>query len=216
MDKCPSVPGGINSNSEMNGCSIAPSVDEPIWGMLDKLPGCNDIQYGPGEAHSQTGCGATTSLSTPVTQHTDMTPEKWQYVGCFTDMVNGVRVFTKASKNAYTSNIVPMSVESCITFCGGLGFSMAGLEDGNQCWCDNAMNVANGAGVASGLCDMPCSGNGKQVCGGALGSMGYISIYQKCSGTCANPVAESGTKTSRRSRKRRSHRHLAHEVLVIS
>ena len=200
----------------MNSCSIAPSVDEHIWGMLDKLPGCNDLQYGPGEASPHSGCGATTSLSTPVTQYTDMTSEQWQYVGCFTDIVNGVRVLAKDSQNAYASNIVPMSVGLCTTFCSGKGYSMAGLEDGNQCWCDNTMHVANGAGVASGLCNMPCSSNGKDICGGALGSMGYISIYQKCSGTCANPVKRSGTKASKRSRKGRSHGLLAYEAMVMS
>ena len=216
MDKCPSVPGGINSNTEMNSCSIPPSVNEHIWGVLDKLPGCNDLQYGPGEASPKSGCGVTTSLSSPITQYTDMTPEQWQYVGCFTDLVNGVRVLRKDSENAYTSNMVPMSVAACTSFCGGKGYSMAGLEDGNQCWCDNAMTVSNGAGVASGLCNMQCSSNGKDVCGGALGSMGYISIYQKCSGTCANPVAKSAKSASKKSRKRRSHGLLAEEALLMS
>lgn len=199
MDKCPSVPGGINSNTEMNSCSIAPSIDEPIWGLLDKLPGCNTIQNGPGNAVPQTGCGATTTVGQPVTQYTDMTPENWEYVGCYTDMVNGARVFSKASQNAYTSTIVPMSVNSCTAFCGGLGYSMAGLEDTNQCWCDNSMNIVSGTGIPSGLCISPCSGNPKQICGGALGTMGFISIYKKCTGTCANPVGLSAPHLAQRS-----------------
>lgn len=160
----------------------------------------------------QTGCGATTSVGQPITQYTDMTAEKWEYVGCFSDMVNGARVFSKASQNAYTSTIVPMSVNSCTTFCGGLGFSMAGLEDGNQCWCDNAMNTASGTGSPSGLCIQPCSGDPTQICGGALGTMGFISVYKKCTETCANPVALSAPHKSKRSTPRSNKRRARNQL----
>ena len=164
---------------------MAPSVKEPIWGLLDRLPGCNGIQNPPGPAVQQASCGAVTALSQPITQFTDVTTEKgWKYVGCFTDMINGQRVLSKASQNAYTSTIVPVTVESCIDFCSLRGYSMAGLEDGMQCWCDNSMNTANGNGGSSGLCNLPCRSNPKQICGGALGSMGVISVYQRCDGSC--------------------------------
>ena len=192
VDKCPLVPGGINSNVEMNSCSIAPSVAEPIWGVLDHLPGCNPIQNGPEPAIQQTSCGATTSLSQPTTQFTDVTARKgWKYIGCFTDMVGGQRVLKKASQNAYTAKIVPVTVESCIDFCSSKGYSVAGLEDGMQCWCDDSVNSANGNGLESGLCNRPCQSNPRQICGGALGSMGFLSVYEKCIGSCHNAATLS-------------------------
>ncbi|KAF8884527.1 hypothetical protein BD779DRAFT_779221 [Infundibulicybe gibba] len=44
--------------SVANACKIAPVVDEPIDGQLQRLPGCNPIQTGPGDAtlYSSSNC----------------------------------------------------------------------------------------------------------------------------------------------------------------
>ena len=76
-----------------------------------------------------------------------------------------------------------MTVETCVDFCSGKGFSVAGTEYGNECYCANSI-PADAAPVPGhmGNCMMPCAGDPAEYCGGP----GTISLYQKCSGTCQN------------------------------
>lgn len=59
-----------------------------------------------------------------------------------------------------------MTLEKCTSCCGGLGFSMAGIEYGQECYCGN--ELANGASLSlsSGQCNMPCAGDRGEICGG--------------------------------------------------
>lgn len=60
-----------------------------------------------------------------------------------------------------------MTIEACTSTCGQLGFTMAGIEYGQECHCGNSF--ANGLGQqldAGRACYMTCNGNGAQKCGG--------------------------------------------------
>jgi hypothetical protein len=177
------------SDAAGHGCTVASPVDEPIWGELPALPGCNPIQAGPGRAVPQKGCGATTTIGTRQTQFTDFTKSKgWEYYGCFTDAYNG-RALTSGGGNI-------MTIEQCLDICNKQGFTMAGVEYTHECYCGNSLLVANGNGVPSGMCSYPCLGNTKQVCGGSR----LLSVYRKCAATCQNnsgPVAAPHTKKKR-------------------
>jgi hypothetical protein len=51
------------------------------------------------------------------------------------------------------------------------GYSYAGLEAGTQCFCANWVTYgewSSGAGAPAGDCDVPCSGNRTETCGGAF------------------------------------------------
>ncbi|KAG9609145.1 WSC-domain-containing protein, partial [Aureobasidium melanogenum] len=104
---------------------------------------------------------------------------KWQYVGCGTDNV-GSRTFTAASTSSNS-----MTVESCISFCSGKGYSYAGLEYASQCYCGNSLpsDRAPQTGIL-GNCFTPCAGDSTEYCGGGSA----LSIYQNCSGlsSCTN------------------------------
>ncbi|KAJ7481720.1 glyoxal oxidase N-terminus-domain-containing protein [Mycena latifolia] len=70
-----------------------------------------------------------------------------------------------------------MTVEKCVSLCDSTGFSFAGLQYKNECYCDNSISTANGGGVAANAndCSMPCAGNSAEICGA-----GYrISLYTK-------------------------------------
>ncbi|KAG9587272.1 WSC-domain-containing protein, partial [Aureobasidium melanogenum] len=104
---------------------------------------------------------------------------KWQYVGCGTDNV-GSRTFTAASTSSNS-----MTIESCISFCSGKGYSYAGLEYASQCYCGNSLpsDRAPQTGIL-GNCFTPCAGDSTEYCGGGSA----LSIYQNCSGlsSCTN------------------------------
>lgn len=57
-----------------------------------------------------------------------------------------------------------INTATCINYCKNKGYSMAGLEAGGECWCDNALR--NGAGGLSTSCNVPCNGAPGENCGG--------------------------------------------------
>ncbi|KAJ6591192.1 glyoxal oxidase N-terminus-domain-containing protein [Mycena vulgaris] len=70
-----------------------------------------------------------------------------------------------------------MTVEKCVSLCDNTGFSFAGLEFKNECYCDNAISTANGGGVAANPddCNLPCAGNSAQICGAGF----RLTLYTK-------------------------------------
>jgi WSC domain len=80
-----------------------------------------------------------------------------------------------------------MTVEMCVDFCISKGFSIAGLEFSNECYCDNTL-PADRAPIPGvmGNCNKPCAGDVTETCGGGS----RMSLYQKCpgSGPCKNLV----------------------------
>ncbi|CAN0303355.1 unnamed protein product [Ectocarpus sp. 6 AP-2014] len=78
------------------------------------------------------------------------------YRGCYSDPPDN-RVFVQSdSSDAMTS-------ELCASQCTGSAFY--GTQYSTECWCGdiNAQYSVNGEGV----CDMPCSGNSGETCGGS-------------------------------------------------
>jgi hypothetical protein len=164
----------------MAGCWVPSQVAEETSGVLPRLPGCNPVQDGPGNATQQTGCGAPTQTSAPQWPFTDLTASKRvYYLGCGKDSMGQGRTLAGASTSADD-----MTVEKCVDFCTSKGYSKAGLENARECFCGNTI-APDRAPVKGwlGPCEMRCTGNAKQKCGG----WGYISLYEKCgSGGCTN------------------------------
>ncbi|KAJ7057174.1 WSC domain-containing protein, partial [Mycena amicta] len=132
----------------------------------------------PCAGESTQTCGAGNRLSiysanqTTTTTPTGPTlPTGWAYVSCMQD--GNARLL-----NGYTFSNSSMTVESCIGTCKARGFIYAGIENANECWCDNTISTANGGGVAAGSaseCNMACAGNSNEICGAGF----RISLYTK-------------------------------------
>ena len=58
-----------------------------------------------------------------------------------------------------------MTVEQCLSFCGGLEY--VGLEYGRECWCSAKLN-SYAPKLPDDKCSSPCSGDKAEVCGGSL------------------------------------------------
>jgi hypothetical protein len=58
-----------------------------------------------------------------------------------------------------------MSMEFCKAFCTP-GYPLFGMEYGSECWCGYAIGVGSVLAAASD-CNMACSGNAEQSCGGS-------------------------------------------------
>jgi len=113
------------------------------------------------------GSGATftTSLTTAST-----------YIGCYVDSVTTRVLSTRVSLGS-----TPNSPSVCLDKCVALGFSLAGVEFGSECWCGNSLpapwtgSPSNSAAAWWGECNMPCPGATTQSCGAG----NRIAIYSK-------------------------------------
>lgn len=128
---------------------------------------------------TETGSPTTTSVPEP----TQGLPDGWQYAGCYQDNVNGGRVMFKMLPDSST-----LTIESCISMCVNLGYTVAGAEYSKQCFCDNYLRNAAPKAIES-ECSMTCSGNTQQKCGGPS----RLSVYSKGNLTVLPiPVPQTG------------------------
>ena len=79
-------------------------------------------------------------------------------IGCYSDSVYGRALSTEIDLDSNT-------IENCVSSCAGQGFSIAGVEYGSQCFCGSTID--NGNTPSSSGCDMACTGNKNEICGGA-------------------------------------------------
>ncbi|KAF8575322.1 WSC-domain-containing protein [Ramaria rubella] len=105
----------------------------------------------------------------------------WTAVGCFNDSID-LRILTESIFNGLPA-AENLTAASCTTACQDAGFTLAGLEFGEECWCGT--HVANGGvfvGNSNGIsgtnppvrttvggpfCDTACTGNAAELCGGS-------------------------------------------------
>ncbi|KAM0332583.1 hypothetical protein ACHAQA_002867 [Verticillium albo-atrum] len=100
----------------------------------------------------------------------------WAYQGCYVDVD---RTLTGASRVS-----ADMTNEICTAFCASRGFSYAGTEWYQECFCGNAL--AAGGVIANELdCSTPCGGDATQPCGGA----NRLTLYftEQVNGPSVNP-----------------------------
>jgi hypothetical protein len=57
------------------------------------------------------------------------------------------------------------TIESCVAKCVALGFDVAGVEYGDQCFCDNYLRNDAALATSDSQCAMSCPGNTAEKCG---------------------------------------------------
>ncbi|CAM9941086.1 unnamed protein product [Sphacelaria rigidula] len=85
-------------------------------------------------------------------------------LGCYADSFD--RVFTGPKVLGQPD----MTIEACAEFCEG--WTYFGLEWSEKCFCGLATDDPSALGTAT--CDMPCSGDSSQTCGGSLALSVYV------------------------------------------
>jgi hypothetical protein len=122
----------------------------------------------------------TASTSSPITA-----PGTYQYKGCVSDVTYNR---TLGFVGSFPGSLEGMTIEPCQDACKNAGYVYAGVEFGHECWCDNVMRGI-GVLVADGECNMACSGNNSETCGGS----NRINIY---SFTPATPITAMPTAST--------------------
>lgn len=192
ISACPYLQESDTDGYSRNCPLRKPPVNETVLGLLQKLPGCNNVTNGPSNATPQDWT-CPSSVAPPyvtptvnsVAQHTVRpsigsfypTGTQQKYLGCFNDTTGGQRAL-----NGKQTSTGTMDIPACQTYCNSHGYRLSGVEYGTECYCGNTItNSANTGNLIGGFdrCTWLCSGtiareNGTQeVCGGYAA----ISIY---------------------------------------
>ncbi|KAF8185700.1 WSC domain-containing protein [Pholiota molesta] len=85
----------------------------------------------------------------------------WAFEGCITDAVGNN---TRSLTIRLPISVAEVTIESCTAGCQSNGFSIAGLEFGQECWCGNSLLVPN---VTAPLtdCSQACVADHTELCG---------------------------------------------------
>ena len=134
------------TNGYHENCPERPSqIDEPVTGLLDHIPGCVDITYGPGEASSRAmNCNASDPApAITYTKDSSARPTAMpipgqvfgraqnKYLGCYNDSALGIRTLNALATTNYTA----MTVEWCQDYCKANGYRLSGVEYAQECHC---------------------------------------------------------------------------------
>lgn len=130
------------------------------------------------------GTTVTSTTTTSATTSATGLPSGWAYRGCYEDNIGGLRSMLVQENDNST-----MTVESCIGQCLSLGYTVAGMEYSDQCFCDDY--VRNNASLASSdsQCAMTCAGNVNEICGGP----NLLSVYSNATITVLPPPSVQTT-----------------------
>ncbi|KAI1374179.1 WSC-domain-containing protein [Hypoxylon crocopeplum] len=101
------------------------------------------------------------SATTLVVNTTTINNGSATYLGCFSDP--GVN--SRALQGSSTVNGA-MTNEMCASYCQEKGYSLAGTEYSQECYCGNVNTVSIIADDSQ--CNMKCRGNSPRACGGSL------------------------------------------------
>ncbi|RMZ85195.1 hypothetical protein DV738_g427, partial [Chaetothyriales sp. CBS 135597] len=176
VEDCPEF--SLIPDSQAEACYIDSVINEQVTGTLAQLPGCNPVQEGPNYAQTSTGCVNPQLYSATATTFKDLTSDGWGYAGCGRDN------FYSRLLTGYSTSQAGMTNKVCVDLCESKGFTVAGTEYSNECYCGNSI-PDSGAPIPGlpGNCKMACDGDASEMCGGAAA----ISLYTKCTGaTCVN------------------------------
>ncbi|KAH8886192.1 WSC-domain-containing protein [Thozetella sp. PMI_491] len=98
-------------------------------------------------------------VDTPIAgPSTAASASNMKYAGCWSDSSSINTMRTKAYDNSFNT------IELCTQTCSKLGYQLAGLEYGSQCFCDNSISGSAYAALDM-ACFKPCAGNANQTCG---------------------------------------------------
>lgn len=139
-----------------------------------------------------TGTSVSTSASTASTPTGPQTVGNfgnWLYMGCYSEATNN-RALSDL-QNPISG--LAVTIEACAVACAGYGYF--GTEYSSECYCGYTVNIGSalvaGSTPAQTLCDMTCSGNASEYCGGP----GRLNMYRS-NGTAVSTATATVSSTT--------------------
>lgn len=145
--------------------------------LYTKGKGGTSSSAAPGVTASTTATSSKTSnpISSTISAVPTGLPTGWTYKGCYIDNANGRILNNQQNDNS------KMTIESCVALCAGDNYTVAGMEYGVQCFCDDFLRNG-GVNTSEPDCSMACGGNSAEKCGAgnrmSIYSTGNLEIYK--------------------------------------
>ncbi|KAM0794890.1 WSC domain-containing protein [Usnea florida] len=178
-------------NSLLGGSALATGGNDPTQNHSSLASASSAIPTVTGSAtlllSGTSSVSGTASLSSTIPSSTTVAPAStgpiivqegvgFAYLGCYNDSVTSRALTGLANPGIASQN----SIEQCASGC--IDFTYFGVEYGAECYCGNA--IAGGSTVAAGDtadtsgCNMVCSGNSTEYCGGPnrINIYNYVAI----------------------------------------
>ncbi|KAH7330039.1 carbohydrate-binding WSC, partial [Rhexocercosporidium sp. MPI-PUGE-AT-0058] len=119
-------------------------------------------------------CGANQRFSIykdPAYSAVDLSTIASQYTtkGCYSEGVGYRAIHYRQDQLEFNG----LTTEQCLTACGNKYYPLAATEYYGECYCGVALQGGS-APTDSSNCNLPCSGNPTEICGGA----GYLNLYE--------------------------------------
>ncbi|PWN20147.1 WSC-domain-containing protein [Microstroma glucosiphilum] len=149
-----------NSDPDAGYCTTTSSVNEKVLGTgFANLPNCQVVRNGPFKGAGS--CTNTTQVVPTITVVSNSTgPTNANYQGCYKDPTGGRALKTKLTSLTASK----MTIESCQAGCTAAGYSVAGLQYADECWCGNSFTYGT-TKLKDEFCNMACAGNSTEICG---------------------------------------------------
>ncbi|KAG4436351.1 hypothetical protein IFR05_008172 [Cadophora sp. M221] len=114
----------------------------------------------------------------------------YQKLGCYSEGSMGRSLAWRQDQ----VNGSAMTVQKCLTACKAGGFSFTGIEFASECYC--GVVLGNGTlPVDSSTCDMPCTGDSTETCGGRGTLDLYVAKDLESSEPCEGGSSSSSSST---------------------
>jgi hypothetical protein len=140
-------------NTEMCGGSNRLNLFKYLTGTESSSTSASTTPTATSATPSSTLVNTATATATGL-------PPGFEYKGCYVDGP-GYRIMGNQRPDSND-----MTISSCSRACANLGYTVAGMEYSTQCFCDNMLREDATLATADTQCNMPCSGNEEEKCGG--------------------------------------------------
>lgn len=137
---------------------------------------------------NSTGPNPPTSLTSSAPTASPTINPDYEYLGCATEGTGG-RTLTGGF--LYSTDLTP---QKCQQYCTILSFPLSGVEYSTECYCGTALS--NDATLGSQNCNMPCSGDSTQICGGPSALSVYRHLLGKSSSSLPTLASSASASTS--------------------
>ncbi|KAH6648846.1 WSC domain-containing protein [Truncatella angustata] len=173
-------------------------INEPVHGLIAKLPGCNNITSGP--ARAPPGVCATQPAMNPRPQSSGQTTTSpavgdklsasspWAYAGC------AAEGSSQRTLTGYSFSANNMTIDYCTATCKTKGYPIAGLEYSRECYCASALSTGTSftnSDTCASTSKMICAGNATQWCGGPS----LLTIWKDTSISATQPTTSPAKGT---------------------
>lgn len=127
-----------------------------------------------------------TSTSTGQSTYTDETDSSvWNSLGCAKDLSS------RLLSGSVLTGQKTLTIDSCLTLCEDSGYTYAGLEYGDECYCGDSL--PDSITYSTTGCTMACAGDASQTCGGDW----TIDLYELAStGNSTSTLSATATSTA--------------------